>query len=238
MHGRNLESGVSTRSNASIPESERRRAGQDPIRGLIQPPTPSIIDGGLAFQGVSVTNPRSTVELLSAYRSGDDSARDRLVERCLPLLLRWARGRLPAYGRSMAETDDLVQVSLMRALNNLETFDAKRPGALLGYLRTILMNAVREEIRRTRNQRIAPDYSRDLVDPARSVLDQAIGREQIEAYERALGELTDAQREAVVLRLEFGMSYPEIAVELKSNSPDAARMLVTRGLVALAEAMK
>lgn len=229
---------MSTGSNAANPESERRRAGQGPINRLIQPPTPSIIHGGLAFGNESVTDPESTVELLSAYRSGDDAARDRLVERCLPLLHRWARGRLPAYGRSMAETDDLVQVSLMRALNNLETFDSKRPGALLSYLRTILMNAVREEIRRTRNQRIAPDYSRDLVDPAQSVLDQAIGREQIEAYERALPKLTDGQREAVILRLEFGMSFPEIAVELEASSPDAARMLVTRGLVALAEAME
>lgn len=182
-------------------------------------------------------DPQSTVELLRAYREGDDRARDRLIERCLPLLQRWARGRLPRYGRSLAETDDLVQVSLLRALNHLEHFDAHRPGALLSYLRTILMNAVREEIRRTRNQHIAPDLSHEPVDAGQSVLDRVIGQEQLEAYERALGALTDGQREAVILRLEFGLSFHEIAIELESASPDAARMLVSRGLVALAEAM-
>lgn len=181
---------------------------------------------------------QSTVELLRAYRAGDDQARDRLIERCLPLLQRWARGRLPRYGRSLAETDDLVQVSLLRALNQLEHFDAQRPGALLSYLRTILMNAVREEIRRTKNQRIAPDLSREPVDEGQSVLDRVIGQQQLEAYEQALEALTDGQREAVILRLEFGMAYAEIAVELDAKSPDAARMLVSRGLVALAEAMK
>lgn len=181
---------------------------------------------------------QSTVELLREYRAGNDLARDRLVERCLPLLQRWARGRLPSYGRSLAETDDLVQVSLLRALNQLEHFDAQRPGALLSYLRTILMNAVREEIRRTRNQRIAPDRDHEPVDPGQSVLDRVIGQEQIEAYEQALSLLTEGQREAVILRLEFGMSYAEIAVELEARSPDAARMLVSRGLVALAEAME
>lgn len=183
-------------------------------------------------------DPKSTVELLRAFRAGDDRARDRLIERCLPLLQRWARGRLPAYGRSLAETDDLVQVSLLRALNQLEHFDAQRPGALLSYLRTILMNAVREEIRRTKNQRIAPDLSHEPVDGGQSVLDRVIGQEQLDAYERGLGTLTERQREAVILRLEFGLSFPEIAVELETASPDAARMLVSRGLVALAEAMK
>ena len=90
----------------------------------------------------------STADLVHAYRDGDEAARERLVSRCLPLLQRWARGRLPRHGRSLAETDDIVQVSLIRALNNLDRFDAARPGALLSYLRTILMNAVREEIRR------------------------------------------------------------------------------------------
>lgn len=183
-------------------------------------------------------DPQSTVELLRAYRAGSDQARDRLVERCLPLLQRWARGRLPSYGRSLAETDDLVQVSLLRALNQLEHFDAQRPGAFLSYLRTILMNAVREEIRRTKNQRIAPDLTYEPVDEGQSVLDRVIGQQQLEVYERGLEQLTRGQREAVILRLEFGMSYAEIAVELDANSPDAARMLVSRGLVALAEAMQ
>jgi RNA polymerase sigma-70 factor (ECF subfamily) len=180
----------------------------------------------------------STAELVRAYQSGDQAAREKLVRRCLPLLQRWARGRLPPYGRSLAETDDLVQVSLLRALNNLNRFDSRRPGALLSYLRTILMNTVREEIRRSRSAASMQRIDGDLADPSLSVLDRVIGIEQIEAYERGLEALTERQREAVILRLEFDLSFSELAAEIGSSSADAARMLVARGLVALAEAMR
>jgi RNA polymerase sigma-70 factor (ECF subfamily) len=53
-------------------------------------------------------------------------------------------------------------------------------------------------------------------------------------YERALQALPDPQRQAVVLRLEFGLTYPEIALELESSSANAARMLVSRSLTRLA----
>lgn len=180
----------------------------------------------------------STATLVQAIQGGDESARDRLMARCLPLLRRWAHGRLPHYGRDLAETDDIVQVSMIRALNNLDRFEARRPGAFLAYLRQILMNAVREEIRRTGRKPPSDEVSEDLRDQNQSVLDQAIGQETLDAYEQALEKLTDKQREAVVLRIEFGMSFPEIAAELGASSADAARMLVSRALVTLAEAMQ
>ena len=71
------------------------------------------------------TREQATVTLIGRIRDGDDSAREELFRRCLPLLRRFARGRLPAQRRDMAETDDLVQVTLLRALNNVERFDAR-----------------------------------------------------------------------------------------------------------------
>ena len=183
-------------------------------------------------------NLASTATLIRALRQGDAEARGRLIERCLPLLRRWARGRLPHYGRDLHETDDIVQVSLMRALNRLETFDAQRPGAFIAYLRTILMNVVREEIRRTARTGQAWRPAESLADPGLSLVDRVIGQQTMERYEDALASLTAAQREAVVLRIEFDMTYPEIAAELEADSPDAVRMLVARGLATLAESMR
>ena len=57
-------------------------------------------------------------------------------------------------------------------------------------------------------------------------------------YEAALQELTEDQREAVILRIEFGMSFPEVAEAMGKPSPNAARMLVVRALVHLAERMR
>jgi RNA polymerase sigma-70 factor, ECF subfamily len=180
----------------------------------------------------------STATLVRAVHRGDDAARERLIARCLPLLTQWAHGRLPRFGRDLAETDDLVQVSLLRALNNLESFEARRPGALLAYLRTILMNAVREEIRRSARHPSESLPASDLPASRSSVLEEVIGQETVDAYESALDSLTDKQRKAVILRIEFDMTYPEIAIELETESADAVRMLVSRGLVALARAMK
>ena len=90
----------------------------------------------------------STATLLARYRDGDNTARDALLERYLPILRRWAHGRLPAYARSTAETDDLVQVTLQRALRRLDQFEVRHEGAFLAYLRRIFLNSVRDEIRR------------------------------------------------------------------------------------------
>ena len=62
-----------------------------------------------------------------------------------------------------------------------------------------------------------------------------IGLRALQAYEDALEHLTDDQRAAVTLRLEMGCRHEEIAVLLGKPSANAARMLVTRGLVRMAE---
>ena len=98
--------------------------------------------------------------------------------------------------------------------------------------------ALREEIRRSVRRPSAPENADEPLDHAASVVEQAIGREMLECYEQALLRLTDEQREAVVLRLECGLSYPEIAGAMGKPSANAARMLVVRALVPLAEAMR
>jgi RNA polymerase sigma-70 factor (ECF subfamily) len=50
-------------------------------------------------------------------------------------LRRWARGRLPQWARSAADTQDLVQDAVMKALPHLHAFEVRRPGALQSYLR-------------------------------------------------------------------------------------------------------
>jgi RNA polymerase sigma-70 factor (ECF subfamily) len=183
------------------------------------------------------TREQSTASLLTRLRGGQDSAREELFRRCLPLLKRFARGRLPRQRRDLAETDDLVQVTLLRALNNVERFEARGQGAFFAYLRQIMLNAIREEIRRHASR---PEHTANLdAAPAApdSVLANAVGEQTLEAYEQGLQQLGEKQREAVILRVEFDMSYPEIALELDCPSTDAARMLVARGLQRLAELM-
>ncbi|MGB8715709.1 MAG: sigma-70 family RNA polymerase sigma factor, partial [Rhodanobacteraceae bacterium] len=115
-------------------------------------------------------NLENTTRLIGRIRAGDGSARECLISRYLPMLRKWAHGRLPSYGRDLSETDDLVQITFLRALNRLESFESQRPGAFLAYLRTILMNAVREELRRRRTSPATTRLLDTLPSPQASVV--------------------------------------------------------------------
>lgn len=178
-------------------------------------------------------NPLSTASLLARVRNGDGGARNQLCAQYLPILMRWAHGRLPQQARDLSETSDLVQITLTRALAQVDRFQHHHEGAFLAYLRSALLNTMRNEIQRSlRHGETIPIDELHTAAPD-SHLAQAIGQELLIDYERGLFELTPEWREAVLLRLEFGFSYAEIAAAMERPSEDAARMLVHRALAEL-----
>ncbi len=179
----------------------------------------------------------TTAILLDRWKSGDERAREAVFQRTLPILQRWAHGRIPPHARNLADTEDLVQVTLLRALNLLHEFDCRREGAFLAYLRRGILNAVRDQIRRAAVRRPAGIEPEALASAGPSPLEQVVGRDVMESYEAALARLPEEQQEAVLMRLEFGMDWPAIAAALGRPSPNAARMLVSRALARLAEDM-
>jgi RNA polymerase sigma factor (sigma-70 family) len=189
----------------------------------VPPPTPTEVE--------------STAALLARVRDGDGQARDQLVRRYLPVLLRWGHGRLPSHARDLSDTQDLVQNTLLKALDHVATFEPRREGAFLAYLRAILLNEVRREIRRVGRRPVQEPLSDDIVLSTPSPVEQAIGGAALDSYEAALGTLSAEEREGVILRIEMGFSHRQVAEALGKPSADAARMLVARAIVRLAEAM-
>src|SRR6185295_8796183 len=126
---------------------------------------------------------------------GDEQAVTLLVERSLPPLKRWARGRLPQYARGIADTQDLVQDAVIRALPHLRTFEGRHPGALQAYLRQAIANHIRDEIRKVQSKPMGAPLGDSLPDVAPSPLEHAIGRERLERYETALARLRPEERE-------------------------------------------
>ncbi len=179
----------------------------------------------------------STATLLSRVRAGDQDAREQLVVRYLALLKRWAHGRVPPRARGLADTDDLVQTTLVRALNGVQHFEPRREGAFLAYLRTILLNQLRTAIQRVDAGPPLQSLPEELEGARPSPLEEAIGAEAMESYEAALASLTEDQRQSVVLRIEMGLTFQQVAEATESPSADAARMLVARGLARLSEKM-
>jgi RNA polymerase sigma factor (sigma-70 family) len=179
----------------------------------------------------------TTADLLVRARAGDGSAETVLFRRYHPILRRLAHGRLPGRARDLKDTDDLVQETLVQAFKRLEHFEYRREGAFLSYLRQILLNQVRMEIRRRKPQPDHAPLGEEHMDGARTPAEDYSWVENLERYDRALKELNEEQREAVILRLELGYSYEEIANILERSSANAARMQVARGLARLAKLM-
>ena len=138
--------------------------------------------------------PKAVADVRSLARVRDIVVRPAvslLVERSIPPLKRWARGRLPLWARSLAETQDLVQNAVLRALPHLKTFEAKHPGALQAYLRQAVSNHIRDEIRKVKARPAPSALSDDQPDEGPSPLERAIGQESLERYEAALKTLRE-----------------------------------------------
>jgi RNA polymerase sigma factor (sigma-70 family) len=186
----------------------------------------------------STSSGETTLDMLARIRRGDRDSVQALFERCLPALRRWARGRLPRYARDLADTQDLVQETVLHTLHRLDSFQARHQGALQAYLRQAVVNRIRDEIRRVQ-RRPAPAEIEDVhADGAPSPLECAIGREGIERYEAAMQRLRVADQEAIIARIELQQSYEEVAAALGKPSANAARVAVTRALARLIEEME
>jgi RNA polymerase sigma-70 factor (ECF subfamily) len=179
----------------------------------------------------------STFDLVERAKSGDQDALNRLFARYLPSLRRWASGRLPRWTRDLMDTDDLVQETMVRAVNRLDRFESRHEGALQAYLRQAIVNRIRDEIRRTKRSPVATELDENASHHGASPLEAAIGAEALDRYDVALGRLRPEEREAIVARVEMDGTYLEVAQALGKPSADAARMAVSRALLRLAEEM-
>ena len=179
----------------------------------------------------------STAQLISRARNGDHEAIERLFARHRAPLRRWASGRLPRWARNLADTDDLVQETLLHTFRRMDGFEARGVGSLQAYLRQAVLNRLRDELRRKARHPVAldPNALEDVA--ARSPLEEAIGHQAVEEYEEALGRLKPAEREAIIARVEMGYTYDELAQALGKPSAEAARKAARRALLRLAEEM-
>jgi RNA polymerase sigma-70 factor (ECF subfamily) len=110
--------------------------------------------------------------------------------------------------RNVHDAEDLVQETFMRAYAAIERFE---PGSnARAWLHTILQRVRTDAWRRRSRRPEVPDAGEEPVDPTDA------GRRATAALdlERALGELPETYRSAVLLRDVEGFSYQEIAAIL------------------------
>jgi RNA polymerase sigma factor (sigma-70 family) len=173
----------------------------------------------------------TTAALLRRANLGDARARADLVARVEPLLRRFAHARLPPHARRAEDTGDLLQRTWLRTIEILPSIQPREPGAFFAYLRTALINALRESLRRDARSPLQPGDVEESLAPAAT----GLPLEDWIEYERSLAQLGDAERALVLMRFEFGMSFVEIGTEL-GEKPDTVRIRLARTLARLAGA--
>src|SRR5688500_11362573 len=168
----------------------------------------------------------STLHVFERAQDGDEVAARILIERALPSVRRWARGRLPRYARSHADTEDVVQDVFLRTLRGIKRFQHRTVGGLQAYLRTAVVNRIRDLIRGSNSRGTDVGIDPGTRDWMPSPLEAAIMRPQLDQFLEALRKLRPADRQVIVWRIEPGYTADAIATKL-GKSKAAAGMTIT-----------
>jgi RNA polymerase sigma-70 factor (ECF subfamily) len=130
----------------------------------------------------------------------------RLVEEQVPRLRRYAR----ALTRNPERADDLVQDTLVRALAKQHLW---QPGTnLRAWLFTLMHNQHVNTVRRSARERFAVGLEK-MSDTLTATSDPTASR-QLHELDRALNQLPEEQRQAILLIGLEGLSYDEAAAVL------------------------
>lgn len=137
----------------------------------------------------------------------------------------------------MSDTQDVVQDAIIGVLRHLATFQPEGPGRFHAYLRKAVLHRIFDELRRAHRHPPGAPLEDGMPSALPSPYEMAALREDHDIFEAALGELRDEDRELVIARVEWGLSYDEIAAALGRPTPDAARIAVRRAVLKLADVM-
>ena len=156
-----------------------------------------------------------TLDLLARVKTDDQSAWEAILNRYLRPLKRIAhRHRLSCYARSVSDTDDLVQDALLKTIGRLRHFECRHRGALLAYLRQVVVNGVVDEARRCARRGRLALFDDGPPGRCRSPLESVLDNEEMTIGFREFG----FQDGAITLN--------GAAVPLVSAAPHLARLFV------------
>ena len=161
----------------------------------------------VAAEGLDASDPHTEIDLARRASRGDSAAFDQLVLRFHRPVYRLCRRMLRS-----PHAEDLAQETFVRAFVHFDRFDPERP--LLPWLLAIARRLCLDLLRRERVM-VEVETMPEVIDPVPSPERQAALREQVSRLERALAELDEGPREAIVLFHVEEMSYRDIAAALE-----------------------
>ena len=189
-------------------------------------------------------------QLLAAAREGNSMALDRLLAASCPRLLAEAKQNLGAVLRIRLDAADVVQQTLLEASLAFPRFQGRTAKDLFAWLRRILHNnLVNERRRHIRTTMRSIHCEVPLTEAALHHLPDRGGgesnspdmlaqaRERSEALDRALRQLPEHYRQALLLRTWEELTFVEIGHRLRCSA-EAARKLWGRAAAKLVATLR
>ena len=149
------------------------------------------------------------LQLLQMVRRGDPAGAEALFERHAGVILHFA-GRMMG---SSHEAEEICQEVFLKMIARAHQYDGRAP--LVSWLLSIAANGCRDQLRR--RKRVGPlplSAAENIATSAPSPVSALLDEERRVAVTRALAELSDEQREALVLARYHGLPYGEVAAAL------------------------
>ena len=163
-------------------------------------------------------------ELWIAFRGGSRDAFSTLFLRYYECLFR--------YGMSFTSREEIVQDSLQKLFFRLwqKREQVSTPDSVQGYLyvslrRILLRVKERESNRGERNARYLEREDETMLSIEREIILEEEREQRRELYRQSIAVLSPRQKEALLLRVDEGMSNPEIA-EIMGISDKRVRNLI------------
>ena len=153
-------------------------------------------------------------QLIARWKTGDQRAAARLVERHSPALARFAMSC------GALEVEELVQDTFVRAFASIDGFRGE--SSFRTWLFTIERRLLLDRLRSARRRMVA-EVTDDMAATEYDALDELVADESARRLREALSALTPTQREVFVLRVSEGLSYKEIAAAVETTE-GAARV--------------
>jgi RNA polymerase sigma-70 factor (ECF subfamily) len=170
-------------------------------------------------------------ELIAEAQRGGQAAFAEIYERYQPYVYRYIYYRVA----DVSTAEDLTAAVFVRVVEKLDSFRYEgRP--LLAWLYTIARNAIIDYHRRSDDSKLVP-LEEEVVDRSADV-ERAVERRLTQSgLAEALAELTEEQRQVIILRFVEGMTSKEVG-RLLDKSTGAVKALQHRGLAALARILE
>ncbi|MBO0462605.1 MULTISPECIES: sigma-70 family RNA polymerase sigma factor [unclassified Enterococcus] len=169
--------------------------------------------------------------IILKIKSGDVGAWEKLVEKYYDKIFNYCKRRF--FGKS-GLAEDLTQETFLKVISSIDSY--KFSGSFFNYLFTIAVNTCNSYSKKNDFDEVVFDesYNKELDEQDYNV---DFVNEQSRIIQRALDQLPEYQREAIILKFFYDMKIKEIAQVTKTSVP-TAQSRIQQGLVKMKRILK